>query len=371
MRPFYLIGHNTNAIAEIQDGLSKGLNAFEIDINKDEDDQLYVSHDPVQTQVLLSHGFTLPPRVVPFLVELKQLAGVALVIFDCKVDDPALAAELLDDVRTHLTDDDISPRVIFSVSTIDHARSFFDRIHGRLTRGEGLMIDEEAKPGDVSRFFTAINLERACYGDGTTTIAGIGTPTPNLVSEMDAAVAFSAVANLRFVYPWVLVEANTIREFIRIGVHGVMVDVSNAPTLVNVLGEPEFASSLRAALAADDPFSPSFGLLLQVLTADVSHAGTDATVTFTIEDKNGAVFRRVVDGAFNGRFERGMATCVTFSDVLLSPQDIAAITVEHDGSGNASDWSLNSITLRRRGALDLPVGFGTLVTAGSPVRRAV
>lgn len=376
-RPFYSVGHNTNSIREIREGLARGLNAFEIDIHKDENNQLYVSHDPVNVALLLAHGFEIPPRIVPFLAELKQLAaspegaGMALVIFDSKVAEADLALELLEVTRAELTDGGTSMHVIYSVATVAQARTFFERIQGRIGSREALMIDQEADPGDAARFFRQCNIHRGSYGNGITTLGGIGLPSPFLASQMDVAVAFRCVENLRFVYPWVLVERDTIREFLRIGVNGVMVDTGNAGALAHVLREPEFADVLRLARRDDDPMVTDRSLLLQVATADVAHAGTDATVTFTLELVNGARLSRKVDGAFNGRFERGSVTCVAFTGLALSPEEVAFISVSHDGGRNAPDWSLGSITLRRRGAPDRRVAFDCEITQDAPARRKV
>jgi PLAT/LH2 domain len=374
-RPFYLIGHNTNSIEEITEGLDKGLNAFEIDVNKDENNQLFVHHDPVMSQLLTSQGIPLPPRLVPFLQQLRQVADtagprMALVIFDCKIDNPGLAVELMNAVRTHLTNQGTQLWVIYSVPFIDHARTFFPLIQGKLTDHEGLMIDEEDNPAAVARFFLDTNVSRGCYGDGITTLAGIGLPSPNLVTHMDVAVAFSALANLKFVYPWVLVTAAKMAECIRIGSNGAMVDTGNTATLLAVLASAEFAETVRRATADDNPFAPQTSLLLQVTTSDVSHAGTDANVTFTLEDTDGQVFRRSVDASYNGRFEQGTTTCVTFPGLALTPQRVKSVTVEHDDSGNAPDWRLSSMTLRLRGAPDRVIDFGDVeIPEGEPVVR--
>src|SRR5260221_10133038 len=165
---------------------------------------------------------------------------------------------------------------------------------------------------------------------------------------MDVAVAYMAVSTLRFVYPWVVVQESTIAEMIRIGVRAVMVDVTNAPALVSTLAQPEFANTVRRAIRTDDPFAQVSWLLLDVVTADVNNAGTDSTVTFTIEGKDGSRFSRTVDGGFRARFERGTSTCVTFPGVSMSAQEVTSVTVEHDGAGWGPTWTLNRINIRSR-----------------------
>lgn len=368
-RPVYLIGHNTNTIAEVRDGLSRGLNAVEVDINQDRNGKLYVSHDMVDIGVPANELLT-TPELIPFLRELKVAADqrLALVIFDSKVSDPSQALTLLEAVRTHLTDGGTSLPVVFSVSSVDKARTFFEPLRTALKSTEALMIDQEADPGLVAEFFRAFGLMRAGYGNGITTLLGVGLPSPFLVSQMDVATAFKAVSNLCFVYPWVLVNESTIREMLYVGVNGVMVDVANAQSAVNAVRG--FGDALRLATRSDDPLKFDGSLLLQIKTADVSHAGTDARIRIELRTADNTYLKEI-DGTYNGRFERGSTTCVVFPDLRIYPGDVRAITVSHDGGGNAPDWELESITLRGRNVPDKIVAFNCVVTKVSPVTRAV
>jgi len=373
VRPFYLIGHNTNSLAEIRTGLERGLNAFEIDVNEDARGLLYVSHDRVDEPWL--PGGEPAPRVGPFLTELGRLAhspagqAIALVIFDCKVARPELALALLDAVRSELTHGGTSLHVIFSVPSLRAAETFFASLHGRLTDHEALMIDEEDDAHRVAGFFADQGVARAAYGNGISSVLGFGLPSPSLVWQMDLALALVAAGSLRFVYPWVLVAEKTLRAFVRSGVHGAMVDVERAAPFARVLGEPEFANEIRPASRDDDPLAERAALVLEVRTADVSHAGTDATVTFSLTAADGRVFTHTVDGFFNGRFERNSVTFVTLFGVALAPGQVRSITVSHDGAGLGPDWCLASITLRTRGHEPSHVVFDCEVTRDRPATR--
>jgi len=372
-RPFYLVGHNTNSIDEIRAGLAAGLNAFEIDVNRDAHDELYVAHDFVADPAPRAPSVR-PPKLAAFLSALRQLAlspagtGIALVIIDSKVRSAALGAEIARSVRANLSDNAALLPVIYSVAKVTEAETFFEQIHPGLLSKEGLMIDEESDPARVSHFFQGLGIRRGCYGNGATTIAGIGLPTPNLAVQMDAGVGIRSVGNLRFVYPWVLREQDTIAEFIRIGVNGVMVDTGRAGALLEVLRRPEFAAHVRVAARADDPFAADHSPMLQIRTADVAHAGTDAHITFTLELASGRTIRKTVDSVFNGRFERASLNFVLLPDESFALSDVRAIAVSHDGGRNAPDWQLATITLRRRGEQDRIATFNRLVTANSPAR---
>jgi hypothetical protein len=374
-RPFYLLGHNTNSLGEIREGLRSGLNAFEIDVHRDAAARLYVSHDFVEEPPPRAPNVK-PPKLVPFLRELRALAvspegaGIALVVIDSKVTSAAHAVEIAGAVREHLSDDGALLPVIYSVPSCEIAKTYFSQIHASLRATEALMIDEEASAADVSRFFGRLGVRRGCYGNGITTLAGVGLPSPKLVAQLDSAVAFRAVGNLRFLYPWVLVEPATMREFLRIGVSGVMVDTPNAGRLVEVLAGREFRERYRAATREDDPFALDHSPLLQVLTQDVTHAGTDAKISFVLELAGGRQVQKTVDAAPHGRFERGARDFVLFPGETFSIAEVVAVTVSHDGSGNAPGWALETLTLRRRGETDRTLSFDCEVQADEAVRRA-
>jgi hypothetical protein len=370
-RAIYLIGHNTNALEEIERGLAGGLNAFEIDLNIDANREIFVSHDPVDSTSL---GFESPPRLVPFLQGLRQIVDsderVSLVVFDLKFIASDLGARVLRAVRDHLTSGS-RLHVIYSIAKIEQARTLFEPFLADLAPNEGLMIDEEADPAAVSQFFARHNVSRACYANGITTVVGVGLPTPNLITEMDLAVALRSMGQLHFVYPWVLVEADTIREFLRIGVNGIMVDADNSGTLTSVVAEPELTARLHPARRGDDPFAIDHSLLLEVRTVDAAFAGTDARITITLTPKHGPKVLRSLDARSNGRFERGSVTFVSCCGIELAPDDISAISVVHDGAGQAPNWRLHSITLRRHGFPDKTVVFDCEIGQHTSVTRGV
>jgi hypothetical protein len=373
VRPFYLIGHNTNSIEEIREGLALGLNAFEIDVNRDSEDQLYVAHDFVD-EPWLSAPSQSPPRLEVFLQELRNLAvsaegaPIALVILDSKVQSAALGAEIVRSVRANLTDGASLLPVIYSVPKLADAQTFFQDVHAGLQVKEGLMVDEESEAAHVSDFFQSLGVGRGCYGNGVTTIAGIGLPTPNLATQMDAGVAIRALGNLKFVYPWVLRETSTIAEFVRIGVSGVLVDTDRADELLAVLQSPELAKHARVATRADDPFAEDRSPLLKVRTADVGYAGTDARITFTLDLAGGQAVEKTVDGAFTGRFERGSVNFVPLQNEAFTLSEVRAVAVSHDGGGIAPHWELATITLRKRGEQDRVATFNQIVPANTVVR---
>jgi hypothetical protein len=232
------------------------------------------------------------------------------------------------------------------------------------------MIDEEDDPRAVARFFSDGGTGRAAYGNGITTAVGLELLGPRLIAQMDEAVALMALGRFRFVYPWVLVTKGTMRTFMRTGVSGIMVDVDDAGTLVETL-DRESSSELRRAVRDDDPFAERGAIVLEIHTADVRHAGTDATVTFELTLSDDRTLQKTVDAAFNGRFERGGVTTVTLAGTEISPGEVRSLTVTHDGRGLGSDWYLRSVVLRSRLGAPRHARFETTITQGNPVTRPV
>jgi glycerophosphoryl diester phosphodiesterase len=103
-RPFYIVGHNPNTIADVHAALDAGANAIEPDVNvyDDHEDQLCISHE---------EGDADAPSLSQFLMDLHDVAvnrpELALVVFDCKpkVATAQRGATLLHAIRTILTFD--------------------------------------------------------------------------------------------------------------------------------------------------------------------------------------------------------------------------------------------------------------------------
>ena len=76
-RPFYIISHNTNTIAEVRDVLERGANAIECDVNVSPEGHLCVNHAAPWTE-----GHANP--LVPYLTELRKIADISAPSFTRK-----------------------------------------------------------------------------------------------------------------------------------------------------------------------------------------------------------------------------------------------------------------------------------------------
>jgi glycerophosphoryl diester phosphodiesterase len=334
-RPFYIIGHRANTIDEAKSALERGANAIECDIQVTPGGHLCVNHDAP------SEASANP--LVPYLQQVKQLLDIhpqlAMVLFDSKIQDPALAKQLFHAAREHLTSDtDLS--IIVSVSTFA-MRHFFDYIHDELVPREGLMIDEDNDPEKIQDFFESIAVRNSCYGNGVF----VAAPGPNVRPSMEHATTLKAnTGKIKWVCSWTLGAQSSMREYIRIGVDGII--VNDVEALVEVVNEPEFANEIRLAESIDNPFvfaQPAYGLT--VVTDMRDKAGTDANLTFVLNGDKGSVIK-TVDAWPRKRYEAGNINFVAMLGIDVGvPQ---SITVSRDDSGNAPDWFLDTITVVNR-----------------------
>ena len=383
-RPFYVVGHNTNSIEDVKAALASGANAIEVDVNIYEDapDRLCISEagalDPDKG------GDSNAPSLEHFLNELHPIAienpdNFALIIFDCK---PKLAtaqhgATLLGIVRNLLTfDNDLN--VIISVASLSE-NAIFENIRTILDRREGLMIDEENDPAAVSSFFSGV--DHQCYGNGVANTFQSPTLSPNIRPSIEKACVLRAGGgNVKFVYTWTVGDSDIMREYIRIGVNGIIpgkspsaFDPIAVANLRAVVEEPEFQSKVRLAGRSDNLFTrPDTAYALQVHTGDEDNAGTDANVTFTLAGTLGSSSKTVdtsligsILGKTPGRMEQDAWDFVTLQSLNLG--SLQSITVQRDDQGNAPDWFLDRILVNSsRYGVSKQANFGRWIDTTSP-----
>ncbi|RQP24722.1 PLAT/LH2 domain-containing protein [Piscinibacter terrae] len=361
-RPFYIIGHNTNSLDEVRQALAAGANAVEIDVNVYESrpDQLCVSE--TGTLDTDKGGDDDAPALPDFLAQLHGIAqlnpqNLALVIFDCKpkVATPEHGRTLLDLARRLLTFDS-TLSIIISVASLDE-RSIFDQIRSDLGPREGLMVDEENDPEAIISLFS--DVANACYGNGVAPTFQSPTLSPHVRPSLERASAFrTAAGKLKFVYAWTVGDEDALREYLRIGVNGIIpgkspsrFDADMTATLRRVITEEEFRPKIRLALRRDNPFGrPDTAYALQVHTGTVHNAGTDANLLFTLTGPNGSVSKAFdasligsLLGKTPGRMENNAWDYVFMESLDLGP--LQSITVRRDDKGNAPDWYLDRVTV--------------------------
>jgi len=340
--------------------LQAGANAIEVDVNvyEDKQDELCIS----EAGGLDSDegGDSSAPPIARFLNELHPIVidnpeNLALVIFDCKpkVANARHGDSVLAIIRNLLTFDN-NLNVIISVASLSEG-AIFDSIRSILERREGVMIDEENDPDAVSAFFS--DVDHQCYGNGVAHLFQSPTLSPHIRPSIERACASRADrGKIKFVYVWSLGDPDFMREYIRIGVNGIIpgkppsaFDASSVAKLRAIIDEEEFQSKVRLAGRSENPFArPDTAYALQVHTGDEHNAGTDANVIFTLTGTFGSSSKTVdasligsILGKTPGRMERNAWDFVTLQSLNLG--SLQSITVQRDDQGNAPDWFLDRI----------------------------
>lgn len=364
-RPYYVVGHNPNSIPEVIAALDAGANGIEPDINVFDDGsgRLCISH---------GHGGAGASTLEQFLIDLHAVAvarpQLGLVVFDCKPDavSPVNGALIRALVREHLTYDlDLS--VIISISNLASI-SMFDLIHTDLGPREGLMIDEENDPGQVAQYFIDLGVTHQGFGNGIS-IASCGLLGPNVRPSMEQACATRAAHGWpRFIYVWTINCPELEREYIDIGVDGMITD--DVAEVCAIVQSPEYATVVRMAKREDNPFEPAnFAYALIVKTADRYLAGTDSFITFTLTGSLGSV-EKTLNAELIKRMERDGENFVTLQTPDLGV--LQTITVSHDDRGNGPDWYLDWIEIvSARYGVNVHVVFDQWINAFESITRTL
>lgn len=351
--PFYVIGHNPNTLALARSFLEAGANALEPDIQRI-GDQLWVSHDASPKTLPFVDATPLGEYLVGIANLAREFPSLALIVFDSKLDDATSGAELHAMVRTILAASGLT--IVFSVGSLSMS-GFLQPIAAQLDGTEAVMVDEEPNVAPVFATLTGYGAARIGYGDG---IMAPGVKQ-GVTSSLEAALAWRAMDLQRrpqFIEAWTLAKKSTILDMLRMGVDGVIVNLSTVKTALALRASPELDRWRPLARRNDPLFLTTKGgrqWLVEISTLDRSHAGTDAKVTITLGGSGPDTITRVVDASYAKRFESGMTTQTTVfetTDDVGTPQWVSLV---HDGTGNAPDWLPDRITVR---APSQPVLFG-------------
>ena len=356
-RPFYVIAHNTDKLAEVEDALGAGANALGPDIGALDPCQpgnsspLRVMHsDPCDG--IGQDDLTLDAYLdgVHNLVVTKFPNLLSLIVFDVKPSaaNPARGVQILNSIRNHLNTNGVQIPVIISVAKTNDG-AVFDNIVGKLGPLEGVMVDEEDNADQILKFFVDKGFgENIAYGDGS---MGPGYELPRALDKgawLRAATGFP-----RFTYVYTLNHISSMHSFIDGGVDGILPDVFSADShyggssyIKDLLGVVTNHSEIRLATPADNPFHPaleSYGL--EILTSDIADAGTDAHLTFTLKGCRGVSSNTVDTGSIyvgydTARMRKGNTDWTTMPSKDLG--NLKSIVIRNDG-GIQNGWHLKEI----------------------------
>jgi hypothetical protein len=129
----------------------------------------------------------------------------------------------------------------------------FDKIAPMLRDRERLMVDAENDPIGVSNMFVQRHITHQGFGNGISVLNSI--LGPNVRPSMERACELRAEANRpRFIYVWTVNAHDLEREYIRIGVDGIICD--DVAKLRGIVDEPGICYAFAGALGPDPGGTP-------------------------------------------------------------------------------------------------------------------
>lgn len=349
-RPFYVIGHNPNTIADVLASLEGGANALEPDITQINDcagQNLLIDFDS-DGGAIANCGEL---QWIDWCKAVNTIAqtnkNLAMVLVDIK--DDAMAASngpiIMDIVRNYLNTNGVNLNIIYSTGYTNYG-SVFDLIYTNLNEREGVQFDADDRPGIMmDYFFKHGYFGNIGYGDGTSLQYGPLTRAMDRAVFQRASIGFPQVISDVYL---INLEAS-MNHFINCSVDGIIVKAGNESQLTNVVAQnhPE----IRLATRNDNPFKPlneAYGI--QILT---DNDGTDADIKFTLHGCKGNATITVNSGLFissfpvyynTHRFEAGNYDWVTIPSKDLG--EIQSITIENQGGAILSQWQIAEIRVK-------------------------
>jgi hypothetical protein len=356
-RPFYVIAHNPDTLADVEDALGAGANALGPDIG---------ALDPCQP------GTATPLRVMhadpcdgigpddltldAYLDGVRNLVvtkfpNLALIAFDIKptAANPVRGEQILDSIRNHLNTNGVQIPVLLSVAKTNEA-GVFDNILGKLGPLEGVMVDEEDNADEIVKVFFQKNyFGNIGYGDGTM------FPGPNLPRALDKGAWLRAATGYprSVAYVFTLNHLSSYHSFIDGGVDGIIPDQFSSSShyggssyIKDLLGVVDLHKEIRLATPTDNPFQPALECYgLEIVTSDFADAGTDADITFTLKGCLGVSSNTVNTGEIytfydTARMRSGKTDWTTMPSKDLGT--LQSITIHNDGVIQ-DGWNLKEI----------------------------
>jgi len=367
-RPFYIIGHNPNTIAEAEEFLKLGANALEPDIIHI-NNGFYISHTHEEPDADT-------PTLESYLTDLKGLLtggsyDLALIIFDIKDNDFDINS-LVSVIRQNFSGPPCDGVALLLTHADDH--QFVGR-YDRRYDNVGIGVDESnMPPAELERFFREGGHNNFSYADGITT----ALTKPGVYTNVRAAQRcchLNAPRSFRLVYTWVLTLEGSMRRYLDTHIDGIFVDPGSVNELKKLLASEPYSEVYEPARFGYNPYTadcpPQY--VLAVRTADKAFAGTDARLVFTLKGRSGLELKSLPFNADQeDALERDTTTYITLEGLDLG--EIESLTIEALTDGLGSGWLPAEISVESR-LLAAPVRFhfdtktDWLTLKGGPITR--
>jgi hypothetical protein len=258
-RPFYIIAHDTNTLTKVRAALDLGANAIEIDVHRaggtNGFDAFHGGSAGKDVEDVLSGVKPDGDPRTPLAPLLKSIRGLgeqgrlALVYFDFKDANGDLDAvpKLFALAREHLPND---IKIVVAMDKIDKATWLTRAGSTGLRPNEAVLVDEDNNVSGVSRIFQSAHIANFGYANGITAIL----PGGETKETVTAAIRNhrGRAGDVKFVFVWTLAKFSSMREFLALGVDGIIVENKNIADLRHAIDY--FSWGTRLATRADRVF---------------------------------------------------------------------------------------------------------------------
>lgn len=310
-RKFYAIGHNPNTIEEAGRFMQAGFNALGPDLNFSHG-KYYISHDALPESEIEKRS------LINYLQGLRTFAehglAAALIVFDVKA--PVFNINnCLQLIHQHYLRYEAckGTAIVFTTAKLKD-EAFVTTFNNEIVNA-GVGIDEHPNPFEVWKALGS--LKNSVYGNGITTLL----PKPGLYNSIRTAKYIQAIGGFKMVLVWVLSLEDSLRSYLKLGVDGILTDLKDTGTLLNLLQQPDFAARYELAQPGHNPFTnqlPAYGLTIK--TSDRFLAGTNGQICLTLSGTQGSLDTTIDAGLYN-TLEKG-----NLDYFALEGKDIGAIT---------------------------------------------
>jgi glycerophosphoryl diester phosphodiesterase len=252
---FYIIGHNPNSVGAAIRCLKNGANAIEPDIRYlPVYDEKFFVYD-LATENPKNH--TLKDYLTGLSAALnREKLNLALIAFDLKPiyskemesDTLVYMKEFFDQLNEYFFNTYTSVPVLLTVGD-PSGKPLLATAKPYLKYNQAVGVDEGDMPHCVAEYFEKEQMPCA-YANGTSSPFASPGKFKQLIKE---AVALKRQTNeLKLVYTWTANSLKTMRDFVNVGVDGMITDrVTRLRTLIDT----KYKSSIELATANDNPFA--------------------------------------------------------------------------------------------------------------------
>lgn len=312
---FYAIAHNPNSIIEAEQFLKAGANALGPDI-RFANGTYYVSHggpgsNPTTEEHTLKNYLT-------GLIDLLTTGNynLAMIVFDVK--DPFFDInDFSSFIVTNFLQFESCKNVAVIISTAKLSDVGFLTNYNQKHANIGIAIDEHSNPEEVYCALTSHSQKNIAYANGITSIL----PKPGLFHSICEAKFLQAKPDgFKLVYVWVLKTENSMCNYLRAGVDGIILDLEEVPLMLSTLQQPEFSDRYQLATQVYNSWSNTTSIYgLTIKTSNALWAGTDASIRFRLSGTTGSL-QTIINTRLDKMMERGNTNHIT-----LQGQDIGTI----------------------------------------------